>query len=601
VNFYELTQNLIHNTLGSSLVPFRPELTLVATIVALLLVRMLDRGRKIDAFYVMVVGSALALAFTAPWQHLQGEPWKIPIFTGMLVFDTFSVYMRALLLFFVLLFATFTRTTGVPNRDDATEFYVLILGATLGMCLMVSAQHMLIVFLGIEMASVPSYALAGILRNRRTSSEAALKFAVFGAGTAGVMLYGISLLVGVLGSAHLPTMAVQLANVLGGDAGPQRLMVLALGGLMVMVGLAFKLSAVPFHFWAPDVFEGATAEVAAFLSIASKAAALALLVRLALGLGYVDPSLALNVSAATSGSRIDDSSKKPGVAAGANSDLRLAANSETRLGANADADWPTARGSRRKVPVVLTAAASPLGPHPSAAALLALAPARKFIAGLVALLAAITCTFGNLAAYGQTNIKRLLAYSTIAHAGYMMMPVAAAVTLAGSDPVAARGAVAALAFYAGVYLFMNLGAFAFAAFLRDAIGSEEIAGYAGLVRRSPGLTILFSIVLFSLVGLPPLAGFAAKFTIFASLFRAGLLTLLVIGALNTVVSLFYYLRIVKVMVLEPEPEERPAPQIPLWSPTGMYSLIITSPLLLLGVWWDGLFHWASAATNSLLF
>ena len=595
MNFYQLTQNLIHDTLGSLLVPFRPELTLAATIVALLLVRMLDRGRKIDAFYVMVVGSALALAFTAPWQHLQGEPWKIPIFTGMLVFDTFSVYMRALLLFFVLLFATFTRTTGVPNRDDATEFYVLILGATLGMCLMVSAQHMLIVFLGIEMASVPSYALAGILRNRRTSSEAALKFAVFGAGTAGVMLYGISLLVGVLGSAHLPTMAVQLANVLGGDAGPQRLMVLALGGLMVMVGLAFKLSAVPFHFWAPDVFEGATAEVAAFLSIASKAAALALLVRLALGLGYVDPSLALAVPAATSGSRIDDSSKNPGVAAGANS---LATNSATTT-TPAESRWAGGRQGGLVPPY--NEQTAHLIPHPSTAALLALAPARKFIAGLVALLAAVTCTFGNLAAYGQTNIKRLLAYSTIAHAGYMMMPVAAAVTLAGSDPEAARGAVAALAFYAGVYLFMNLGAFAFAAFLRDAIGSEEIAGYAGLVRRSPGLTVLFSIVLFSLVGLPPLAGFAAKFTIFASLFRAGLLALLVIGALNTVVSLFYYLRIVKVMVLEPEPEERSAPQIPLWSPTGMYSLIITSPILLLGVWWDGLFHWASAATHSLLF
>ena len=212
VSFYELIQNLVHDTLGNSLAAFRPELTVVATIVALLLVRMLDRRRRIDAFYVMAAGSALALAFTAPWHYLQGQPAMGPIFTGMLVFDTFSVYMRALLLFFVLLFATFTRITGVPDRDDATEFYVLILGATLGMCLMVSAKHMLIVFLGIEMASVPSYALAGILRNRRTSSEAALKFAVFGAGTAGVMLYGISLLVGVLGSAHLPTMAVAVGQ-----------------------------------------------------------------------------------------------------------------------------------------------------------------------------------------------------------------------------------------------------------------------------------------------------------------------------------------------------------------------------------------------------
>jgi NADH-quinone oxidoreductase subunit N len=602
VTFYQLTQNLIHDTLGNSLAAFRPELILVATIVALLLVRMFDTRRKIDAFYVMVIGSALALAFTAPWYYLQGQPAMGPIFTGMLVFDTFSVYMRALLLFFVLLFATFTRTTGVPDRDDATEFYVLILGATLGMCLMVSAQHMLIVFLGIEMASVPSYALAGILRNRRTSSEAALKFAVFGAGTAGVMLYGISLLVGVLGSAHLPTMAVQLANVLGGDAGPHRLMVLALGGLMLMVGVAFKLSAVPFHFWAPDVFEGATAEVAAFLSIASKAAALALLVRLALGLGYVDPTLALNAQPAMS--RVGQarvSERRPTSAAES-----VTITESWWAGACQGGLVPPYNLADPK-PVALTPVSSSLPhpssliSHPSTSALRALDPARKFIAGLVALLAAVTCTFGNLAAYGQTNVKRLLAYSTIAHAGYMMMPVAAAVTLAGSDPAAARAAVAALAFYAGIYLFMNLGAFAFAAFLRDAIGSEEIADYAGLVRRSPGMAVLFSIVLFSLVGLPPLAGFAAKFTIFASLYDAKLLTLLVIGALNTVVSLFYYLRIVKVMVLEPEPQRRPAPQIPLWSPLGLYSLIITSPLLVLGIWWDGLFHWASAATRSLLF
>ena len=164
----------------------------------------------------------------------------------------------------------------MPNRDDANDFYVLILGATLGMCLMVAANHMLIIFLGIEMASVPSYVLAGFQRQKRKGSEAALKFAIFGAATAGVMLYGISLLVGALGSAHLPTMAGQLARVLSSDAGTDHYVVLALGGLMLAVGLAFKLSAVPFHFWAPDVFEGASAEIGAFLSVASKAAALGL-------------------------------------------------------------------------------------------------------------------------------------------------------------------------------------------------------------------------------------------------------------------------------------------------------------------------------------
>ena len=196
----------------------------------------------------------------------------------MLVYDTFTVYFRTLLLLFAVLFVIFTQHLGHSRRDDAPDVYALVLGATLGMCMMASANHLLMVFLGVEMASVPSYALAGMLKGRRQSSEAALKYAVYGAGAAGVMLYGISLLAGVLGSCPLPTMAVRLAELLQPanlehGIGADTHMVLALGGLMVMVGLAFKLSAVPFHFWCPDVFEGASAEVNAFLSVASKAAA----------------------------------------------------------------------------------------------------------------------------------------------------------------------------------------------------------------------------------------------------------------------------------------------------------------------------------------
>ena len=230
----------------------------------------------------------MALYFAAPWQLPDARPSGRPALdlhrpAGLR--RVLDLHAGVFLLSFLILFALLTRLTGMPDRDDATDFYVLIAGATLGMCLMVSANHMLIVFLGIEMASVPSYALAGMLRDRRPSSEAALKYAIYGAGAAGIMLYGISLLVGVLGSAYLPTCAAQLAALLQLRTGPaDRTMVLVLGSLMVMVGVAFKLSAVPFHFWAPDVFEGAPAEVAAFLSIASKAAALGLLVRLAMGL-----------------------------------------------------------------------------------------------------------------------------------------------------------------------------------------------------------------------------------------------------------------------------------------------------------------------------
>ena len=589
MSFHRLIHNVLDDTLSTSLWRFGPELVVCATIVAMLLLRMVDRRGKTNAFYLMVIGTGAALYLAAPWHYLvRGvivEP--VEIFTGALIFDTFAVYMRGLLLFFALLFATFTQTSGIPEREDGTEFYVLILGATLGMCLMVSANHMLIVFLGIEMASVPSYVLAGMLKLRRQSSEAALKYAVFGAATAGVMLYGISLLVGCLGSAHLPTMAVQLADMLQSGQFADRYPVLMLGGLMLMVGVAFKLSAVPFHFWAPDVFEGATAEVAAFLSIASKVAALGLLVRLGLGFGYIPQSVPLpDQQRATAVARVADADIRTVATDGASAglteeDVRLALQGR-------QLDLQRWRWGRQ-----LT---------------VALEPVRKYIVGLIALLAAVTCTFGNLAAYGQTNIKRLLAYSTIAHAGYMMMPVAAAVAVVGSDPRQARLAVASMAFYAGIYLFMNLGAFAAVAFLRNEIGSERIADYAGLVRRSPGLTVCLAIVMFSLLGMPPLAGFAAKFTIFASVYNsatapwhAPLLALLCVGVLNTVLSLFYYLRVVKVMTLEPESEERPTAVIPLSSTPGAYCLILTAPIVILGLSWNGLFDWAEEAARTLLF
>ena len=306
---------------------------------------------------------------------------------------------------------------------------------------------------------------------------------------------------------------------------------LVLGGLMTMVGLAFKLSAVPFHFWAPDVFEGAPAEVGTFLSIASKAAAVALLTRLAL---------------------------------------------------------------------IFSGCLEPL--PAAAAAVAALAPVRFYLASLIALLAAVTCTFGNLAAYGQTNIKRLLAYSTIAHAGYLMMPVAAAVVLAGDQAHRERSAdaVAALIVYLGVYLFMNFGAFAVVAFVRNARGSESIADYAGMVRRSPAVAVAMAVILFSLVGLPPLAGFSAKFAAFAALLDAKMYLLLIIGGLNTVVSLFYYLRVVKVMMLEAEPDAQPAPDIPLFSVPGVYAVVLAGTMFLIFVRWEGLWTIGQVAGRALV-
>jgi len=525
------------DALGVSLPHFRVELALAATIVLVLLCRMLPVLRWLDSGMVALGGIAFALWYAwidlrslpgGPWGEAAAGPASLELFGGLLVFDSLTAFIRFLLCGFLVLYVLFTKVSGIPDREDGADFYTLVLGSSLGMCLMASANHLLMLFMAVEMASVPSYALAGLLKGRKASSEAALKYAVYGAGAAGIMLYGISLLAGVLGTCHLPSMAAELGRIVGEGADTGSIMVLALGGLMLAAGLAFKLSAVPFHFWCPDVFEGAAAEVGAFLSVASKAAAVALAVRVAFALGWLG-----------------------------------------------DAAGVTAAG---------------------------LADVRHFSASVIGLMAAVTCTLGNLAAYGQTNMKRLLAYSTIAHAGYLLMGVAAAVALLGVDPDGCRRAVTAIAFYLATYLFMNLAAFAIVAVLRNRLRSEEIASYAGLVRTSPGIVVATAAVLVSLIGLPPLAGFVSKFLVFSSLVdaitkgveRPLMLALLLVGGLNTVVSLFYYLRVLKVMTFDPPADGRVAAAAPVWLP-GAYVTALVLPVVILGVFWAGLYAVARLA------
>ncbi len=536
LNLGTLLTDTLANTLDVSLPLFRPELCLAATVVLLLLCRMLPVLRHADSALVALGGVAFGLWYA--WSDLKALPTggdllagRQELFTGLLVYDSLTAYIRLLLMGFLALYIVFTKVSGIPDREDGADFYTLVLGATLGMCLMASANHLLMLFMAVEMASVPSYALAGLLKGRKPSSEAALKYAVYGAGAAGIMLYGLSLLAGVLGTCHLPSMASELARVahVGSDGG--NVMVLSLGGLMMAVGLAFKLSAVPFHFWCPDVFEGAAAEVGAFLSVASKAAAVALLLRVAFSLGV------------------------------------------------------------------------PAGGEAAAQTLAALGETRHFMVYVVALMAAVTCTLGNLAAYGQTNMKRLLAYSTVAHAGYLMMGVAAAIAMAGVTAAGTRDAVTAVAFYLATYVFMNLGAFAIVALLRNTLRSEEISAYAGLVRTSPGIVVATAVVLVSLIGLPPLAGFVSKFLVFSSLVQAIsagaerplMLVLLVVGGLNTVISLFYYLRVLKVMTFDPPPAERATEAFPLVSLPGAVVTALVVPVVALGLFWSGLYAAAQLA------
>lgn len=508
---------------------FLPETVIVVGIVWLLLRRVLAPVKRPQlgwtAFGFAIV--ALLLSYfqwvgRPEWSERLPEsisflpaflpPADVQIFGGLLVYDSLTIFMRLFLFGSAALIIGLTLLTRIPDREDSADFHTLLLGGTLGMSLMASSNHLLMVFLAVEMASLPSYALAGFLKGRRQSSEAALKYVVYGGGASGIMLYGISLIAGKFGTAYLPDVARGYAATLqagGFDA------VLLLGTLFILIGLAFKLSAVPFHFWCPDVFEGAAAEVAAFLSVASKGAALALTARLALvlaGAAYPNPSYAIWLSTA------------------------------------------------------------------------------HYLVPVLAFFAALTATFGNFAAYMQTNLKRLLAYSTIAHAGYMLMGLACL----------SKSGAASVLFYLVTYLFTNVGAFAVVAFLRNQTGSEDLSSFRGLVRKSPVMVITLAFFLLSLLGIPPLIGFFAKFQVFSVLYNDGqaflqrgeaglgytLLTVLVIGGINTVVSVVYYIKVLKVMILDAPPEEETGqPVEPLRVPAASvaYASVLAAIVLLLSI------------------
>ena len=378
---------------------------------------------------------------------------------------------------------------------------------------MASANNLLMVFLSVEMASVPSYVMVGFLKGRKDSSEAALKFVVYGAGAAGVMLYGISLLAGLLGTTDLTNLGTALSALTSADSSgftSAEIRTIAFGILLVLIGLAFKLSLVPFHFWCPDAFEGASTEVAGFLSVASKAGAFALLLRFVIGL-----------SDSVNGSEL------------------------------------------------MTAFGLGLG-----------------------IVAAITATVGNLTAYTQTNLKRLLAYSTIAHAGYLLMAVSAVVVMlnASNTTIAWKDihyGIGAILYYLSVYLFMNLAAFAIVAFVRNQTFDESIDGMKGLYGVHPMLAIAMGLCLVSLIGIPPLGGFLAKLTVFGAVYQACsvhwlMYIVLASGGLNTVFSLFYYVRILKAMFMQERSENAPAIRIQALDVS--YAVILSAMVIVLGVW-----------------
>jgi len=472
--------------------PLFPELLLALGAMALLMIGAFRPER--DAEAEAIGWMAVILLGMAAWLVLSQPDGEHRLFDGVFVVDGFARFMKVLTLVasaaaLILSFDYMRRT-----RILKFEYPVLVLLATTGMLMMISANDLIALYLGLELQSLALYVMAAIRRDDVRSSEAGLKYFVLGALSSGMLLYGASLIYGFTGSTGFEAIAAA-----AGQAGAGQSLGLIIGLVFLLVGLAFKISAVPFHMWTPDVYEGAPTPVAAFFAAAPKVAAMALLMRVTLD-GFA--------------------------------------------------------GIRPQWQQVITALA---------------------IASMV---------LGAFAAIGQSNIKRLLAYSAIGNIGYAL------IGLAAGSPEGARGVV----IYLVIYVAMTLGAFGCVLAMRRADGmTEEIDDLSGLAQNNLALATLLAILLFSLAGIPPLAGFFAKFYVFLAAVREGLWPLAIIGVLASVVGAYYYVRIVKIMFFDPPRERFAATQAKAGLVMGVAGLCV----LLYVVWPAPLVDAAGAAVKSL--
>ncbi|HEX5022919.1 MAG TPA: NADH-quinone oxidoreductase subunit N [Candidatus Binatia bacterium] len=462
---------------------FYPELILSGSVLLIIILDLMVRSKR-NLALIALTGSAAALIATLDLYSAQ-PGW---LFHRMIVLDNFSLFFKVVALAAVILCILMSLGSNEIKHVYQGEYYALLLTCALGMFFMASSSNLLMAYLSLELVSLTSYVLTGFLPHNRRSSEAALKYLIYGGVASGTMIYGMSWIFGMTGS--LDYSAIQAAL---GQAGVNKT-ALFIAFIFIMAGFGYKIVFVPFHMWSPDVYQGAPTPFTAFLSVASNAAGLAIMIRFFF----------------------------PGVS-------RMAAGGDWAY--TSGVEWPQ----------------------------------------VLLFLSMITMTIGNLCALNQRNLKRMLAYSGIAHAGYMLMGLA----------VLTNDGLSAILFYVVVYLIMNVGAFLVVGMIANITGSEDIENYRGLAWRGAVVpAACLAIFLLSLTGLPPFAGFIGKFFLFAAVLKQGgaFYALALVAVLNTVVSLYYYAKVIKTMFLDsPNPEDKTI------ASAGDFNITLLLPLTVLTV------------------
>ena len=481
-------------TIQVELTPILPLTFLVVWACVLLLV---DLFIPADRKGMTAALSALGLALTLGWTLTQIGREPLVAFNGMVVLDGFSVFVNALLLVSGLLGIALSFGYIKRMKIERGEYYTLMLFSIAGMMLMAQASDLIVVFLALELLSIPLYVLAAFDRPRTESEEAGLKYFLLGAFATGFIVYGTALVYGATGTTSLGAIVEFLGS--NGNAS----LLLTIGAALILVGLGFKIAAVPFHMWTPDVYQGAPTAVTAFMSSGAKIAGFAALLRV---FATAFPSIAADMT------------------------------------------------------------------------------------GVLWAISALTMILGNLVAISQSNIKRMLAYSSIAHAGYILMAF-----VPYGNPEVASVSVAAGLFYLVAYAITNFGTWGVVIALERAEGRGlEIRDYAGLGRKYPALAAAMTIFMLSLIGLPPTIGLVGKFYLFRAVMAGGFTGLAIIGVLTSLISAYYYLRVVVTMYMqEGDPQRSREAFLDL---TTAFTAIVT---VLVSIVPQYLFAWASSAVLRL--